>query len=216
MKGLFLCNLYKMIGNIKLLTVFIMAGGIALLVTGSYTFIQIFVCISITILTINAMSSLRKDAETKWNRFEITMPITRAEIIKCKYLFYLFWVFVSTIVAALFTGLAVVIHGNIFFVYGIRDICSLFSLGIGIALLSGAIFYPLAYTFGAEKSEALIIISLVCAAGTAFILLRLINSRVPQNDFEYYISLSIFVIIVTLLFITSYFLSQSLYKKKDI
>ena len=143
----------------KLFAFFVLIAAIALLVTGDCTIMELFVYISITALSATAVSSMRKDAEAKWNKYELTLPIKRKGIIKCKYLSYLFWVLIGTVIAVIFTGLAVFIHGNVFFAYGFQDTISLFALGIGIAVMVGALFYPMAYLFGADKSETLLVVS---------------------------------------------------------
>lgn len=75
MKGLFLNNLYSSIGNIKLFLIIVFTVAAAVLVTGNPTAQELFVYLTITALSINAVASSRKDAVSNWNKFEITMPV---------------------------------------------------------------------------------------------------------------------------------------------
>jgi len=212
MKGLFLDNFYKTINNMKLFAILVFAVAIALLVTGNDTIMELFVYISITALSVNAVSSMRKDADAKWNKYELTLPVTRKDIIKCKYISYLFWVLIGTGIAAVFTGLAVLIHGNVFFVFGSRDVISLFALGIGIAMMVGALFYPMSYLFGIDKSETLLVVSVIGGVGLAVFLIWVINRGEVLN---YYPRLGIFVLTYILIFAASYLFTRSIYIKKE-
>lgn len=214
MKGLFFDNFYKTISSMTLFAFLILVAAIALLITGNYTILELFVYVSITALSANAVSSMRKDADAKWNKYELTLPVTRKEIIKCKYASYLFWVFVGTIIAAVITALAVIIHGNIFFAYGFRDVISLFSLGIGIAVMVGALFFPMAYVFGADRSETLLVISVIGSVGLAVLLVWLVN-QVNSEVVPYYPRLVIFVLAYILLYFVSYIITRSIYNKKE-
>lgn len=212
MKGLFLDNFYKTAGSMKLFVFFVLAAGLAVLVTGNDTLLELFVYLAITALSVNGISGMRKDAEVKWNKLELTLPVRRADIIKSKYLSYLFWVLTGVVTAAVFTVLAVAIHGNVFFVYGLRDINSLFTLGTGIALLAGALFYPLAYLFGADKSETLLVISVIGSIGLAVSLIWLVNLN---GTLSYYARLGVFALAVVLVFGGSYGFTKVLYCGKE-
>lgn len=212
MKGLFLDNFFKTIGGMKLLLFLVLIVGIAVTITGNDTALRIFVYLSITALSVTAVASMRKDADVKWNKYELTLPVTRKVIIKSKYVSYLFWVLIGTIIAAVFIALAHLFHGNIFFAYGVQDIASLFGLGIGIAILVGALFFPLAYLVGIDKSEVLLVISIIGGIGLAFLFVWLIN----QGDIaDYYVELGIFDASCVLLFAISYFATNDIYKNRE-
>lgn len=212
MKGLFLDNYYKTIDSIKLFAILVLAVGTAVLITGNETGLELFVYIAITALSINGISSLRKDANVKWNKLELTLPVKRSDIIKSKYLSYLFWLLVGIVIAIIFTVLAVAIHGNVFFAYGFRDVSSLFVLGICIALLAGALFFPLAYLLGIDKSETLLIISVIGGVGLAVFLIWMINQN---GTLDYYPRLGIFTLAVLLMFRISYQITKSIYRRVE-
>ena len=71
--------------------------------------------------------------------------------------------------AGIFLCLALIIHGNIYFYYGFRDVLTLILGGGILAVFMGAIAYPLYYWWGEEKTE--IIIALAILGAVAVILL---------------------------------------------
>lgn len=212
MKGLFLDNFYKTIGNMKIFAFLVLAAGTAVLITGNDTLLELFVYIAITALSANAIASMRKDADVKWNKLELTLPVTRSDIVKSKYISYLFWVLTGLVIAAVFTALAVAIHGDMFFVYGRRDTISLFTLGTAIALMVGALFYPLAYLFGIDKSETLLVISVIGSVGLAIFFIWVTNLI---ETLSYYTRLGIFALIIVIMFCISYLLTNVIYREKE-
>lgn len=212
MKGLFLNNFYSSIGNIKLFFMIVFTVAAAVLVTGNPTVQELFVYITITALSINAVVSSRKDAVSNWNKFEITMPIQRTDVIKSKYLTYIFWLAVGVIIALVITVVAMLIHGNDNLLYGMSNFYSMFVLGIGISLLTGALFFPLAYIAGLDKSETVLIISVLSAIGLAVLILNVLNQFIS----DFVIRMAIFIIIYIIVFAVSYVLTLIIYSKKEL
>lgn len=113
-----------------------------------------------------------------------------------------FWIIVGTLFVGIVTGLSYMIHGFSFDQFS--GILSLFILGISISLFMGAIFIPMIYLTGEDKIVVFLIISLLCAVGIAAMLF---NIPLFGN-----------VIIITcalLLFIVSYPLTISIFKRKE-
>lgn len=212
MKGLFLDNFYKTVGSIKLFAFLVLGVGIAVLVTGNATTLELFVYIAITALSVNGVTGMRKDADVKWSKLELTLPVRRSDIIKSKYISYLFWVLIGIVTASIFTALAVAIHGNVFFVYGFRDVSSLFTLGTAIALMAGALFYPLAYLFGVDKSETLLVVSVIGSIGLAIFFIWIVNLN---EILGYYTRLGIFGFIAVLIFFLSSIITTIIYHRKE-
>lgn len=212
MKGLFLNNLYSSIGNIKLFMMIVFTVAAAVLVTGNPTAQELFVYITITALSINSVVSSRKDAVSNWNKFEITMPVRRNDVIKSKYLTYLFWLAVGVGIALVVTVVTMLIYRNSNLLNGMSNFNSMFVLGIGISLFTGALFFPIAYIVGIDKSETILIISLLLAIGLAILILNVLN----QFIFDFHVRMAIFIIIYILFFAVSYILTLGIYAKKDL
>lgn len=211
MKGLFLNSIYSSIGNIKLFLLIVLGIAVTVMITGNPTAQELFVYITITAFSMNAVVSSRKDAASKWNKFELTMPILRKQVIQSKYLSYLFWVITGTALALIVTLTASLIHSNANVPYGIRNLCSMFSLGIGIALLTGSLFYPISYIVGLEKSETVLNISVLAAIGLAITALHVLNLLIAF----FAVRVAAFIIFYLVIFSISYGLTLLIYFKKE-
>ncbi len=160
MKGLLLNEFYSAVGNIKLFLFIALAAAISLIVTGSPTAQELFVYITITALSVNAVVSFRKDA--------VCLPGTGA-------------------------------------------LPSMFNLGIGISLLTGALFYPLSYRFGIDKSETILIISIISAILLSIVTLNILNRYIPSFSTR----MSVFILLYSASFAASYKTTLLLYQKKE-
>lgn len=88
MKGLFLNNYYSAQDGLK----------ISLLISALLVVLTLFVTdnvaaaamgLIIFIFPTNNVSSLQADENSKWNKYEITTPVSRFQIILSKYIYYL-------------------------------------------------------------------------------------------------------------------------------
>lgn len=212
MKGIFLNCFYKTVNSFKYLFFLVILGGLFLVVTGSYSFIQPFTYIVITAISLNALACIRRDSESQWNSYEITLPLTRTEIIAGKYLFHLFSILISLIFVTVFIGIAVVIHGNVFFALGSRDVLTLAVMGISIPLIDASIYYPLVYTLGIDKSDVLLIGSLVITCGFIIFLAYIVNLLFDN----FYVSLTFYAFTVLLFFIGSFYISIKIFQHCEV
>lgn len=211
MNGLFRNNFYEAWNNLKLFGAFIFLLGIVVVYLGNDTLLELFPYITISSFAVSGIATLRKDTVSQWNIYELTLPVTRRDLISSKYISYLFWTLAGLLVSALVVSLTFVIHGNLF-AYGIRDCFSLFSLGTGLAVTAGAIFYPLAIVCGADKSEVFLAISVVLSICISAAMISAVN----MFDFNNTVRLSMFNLAYLLLFALSYVLSNMLYAHKEL
>lgn len=211
MKGLLLNEFYSAVGNIKLFLFIALAAALSLIITGSPTAQELFVYITITALSVNAVVSFRKNAVFKWDKYELTMPVHRKDIIRSKYLSYLFWLLFGTLLALTVTILAAIIHKTTTWLPGTGALPSMFTLGIGISLLTGALFYPLSFVFGIEKSETILIISIITAILLSIVTLNILNRYLPSFSTR----MTVFILLYTASFAVSYRITLLLYLKKE-
>lgn len=218
MIGLLKNSFYGAIGSAIIFLVVFSTAGLVLLITGNPSLLNILVVVSSTAFAFNAVSGFRKEASTKWNKYELTTPVRRKDIVKSRYIIHISWIVVGVVLSSIVVGLAVILHGNLYFYHVIRDPLTLFCLSVGIALLMGTLYYPAIYLFGADRSEAIIIISLLGAVGIAFSIIWLINAGNDFNalsDPEYYFFIALFLGIVIILFLLSYVLTVAIYRRKE-
>ena len=112
----------------------------------------------------------------------------------------------------------VLIHGNQYFYYGFRDAITLIMCGGVIAILIGAIAYPLYYIWGSGKTEIVSILSLLGAVVIIVGLSIIVNITLGDtavSDMLYYISLIVILFISLLVFEGSCIISCALFKHKE-
>jgi ABC-type transport system involved in multi-copper enzyme maturation permease subunit len=176
MIGLFLNNFYKTISGMKMLmSVLFIIGAIIIGFVDSQIIVQTFIFTIILSISAYSLMSIRKDADSRWNKYEITLPVKRKTIVKSKYLSFVFWLLVATIMAALFTGIIIIVKGNKYFDFGMRDIITIFTASISLVLQICSFFHIGLYLLGLEKSDILIILSLIVSIGFTVLLAGILN-----------------------------------------
>jgi len=220
MIGLLKNYYYGAFGSAVIFLVAFLAAGFGLLFTGgSDMFVYGFILVSGVAFSFNAVSGFRKESSTKWNKYELTAPIKRKDIVKSRYVNHILWVCIGILLSTAFVSLTLLIHGNQYFDNGIRDILSLFSTSIVIALFMGAIFYPAIYFFGTDKSEIMIIISILGAVGATVGIVWLANNLYdygdPVSDIEFYVSMAVIMMTAIAAFISSCVLTILIYLRKE-
>lgn len=212
MKGLFLNHFYASIGDMKLFLVVVVIAAAAAIVTGNPTAQEIFVYITITALSISAVASSRKGAVSNWDKFEITMPVQRKEIVKSRYLIYSFWLAVGVVIALAVTLVTMRIHKNSNLLHEMSNFYSMFVLGIGLSLLTGSLFFPIACLAGLDKSETILIISFLLSIGLTVLILNVLNYFITY----FAIRMAAFIILYLIFFLGSYILTRGIYAKKEL
>ena len=217
MKGLLRNNYYGVIDGAKILLSLFAVMGIALLISGSSELFIIFALAPATLLAFNAVSSLRKDASTKWIKYELTTPVRRKDIIKSRYISHALWTLIGSFLPFIFVAFAILIHGNKFFYPEMRDPVACFSAGLSSALFIGVFFYPSVYCLGTEKNELLLILSLIGAIATTMGIAILLYAGSDANltDVEFFIAIVISLAIATAAYILSYFITTFIYPQKE-
>ena len=160
---------------------------------------------------------MRKETLSKWDKYKISLPVRRNDIVKSYYTIHLCWCIGGMAIVTFFMFLTVIIHGNQYFSYGFRDAVTLILGGGILAIFIGSFFYPLYYFFGVEKIEITAIISLVVSVAVIVGISLLINVFIGGNvsDTTYYISLIVIAIITCFTFVCSYFLSAFIFRAKE-
>lgn len=142
MRGLLRNNLYGVIENIKIVFAFITVMGIVLLFSGETTLLNIFSLLTAPMVAVLTISCLRKESASKWSKYKLTLPIKKTEIIKSQYFSHLFWSLIGIVIVSVFMSITVLIHGNQYFYYGFRDAVTLVLGGGVLAILIGAVSFP--------------------------------------------------------------------------
>ncbi|PFC44028.1 hypothetical protein CN300_15830 [Bacillus thuringiensis] len=215
MRGLLLTNYYLVYRT------FFMFMGIAILGAGfvfyfgdasMYRLIATFI---ILFAAIPALEVIKYESKSGYEKYVLTLPVTRSNIVESHYFFYFLVVIIGTLLSY-----------GIFYVYGLvsgtpidEGIFKSVSLGTFIILNAGAIAYPLLYVFGAEKSDAITIGGacggLVIYFGLQSVIGYLIEQFPISNLNEsVYVSI-LYIIFGVIIYTFSFFISVFIYRKKE-
>ena len=153
------------------------------------------------------MTSLTMDDMAKWDRYALTMPVTRKDIVTSKYLMTI-----------------------IFFCVAIRDFgnhCRCFVLSdagelrlrsgssfssVHLAVFYGSLLFPLLYKFGSEKARYMMFV-LMAVIGILLVGWFALFGESLTGNLLIYILITAVVSVAA--FIASYFVSVRLYEKKE-
>lgn len=216
MKGIFKNDFYMVYANAKAFSIFMFLFGIFAVVcagTGSGTdsglyYLMYYVLIGIVGFSVNTVVAVfNGESTSKWGKYKITLPVKRADIVKSLFLSHIFWLGVGIVFAGAGTGLAGLLYGYSFAQY--RELSLIFALGISISLLVGAIFIPLFYLGGEDKTIAFLIISLLCAIGIASLFVNV------TTNVDYLLRLAVILGSSAAALLLSYPLTLCIFRRKE-
>ncbi len=156
--------------------------------------------------------SFQQDSVSKWNRFEITLPIKRSDVVKARYLSFLIYAVISLVCSILTIIVVLLTKVPINF----ERVGYSISFGIFSQLMTPAFMYPAILKLGYEKSDT---IMMIAAAGSAFIFIfvSLVIGPFVPNGVDANLFFRIFgIIIAIIMFCLSYFVSLNIYRKKQL
>ena len=216
MKGLIRNNFYSMEDSLKLTSAIniMMAIGVSVLgIFNSFARSWIAIVILLQMGSYAVQVALQKDVSSQWNKFEITMPVRRKDVVKAKYICFILNG-VLGIAAALLT---VIISQLLQIDINVEKVFLSITFGIVIIFALPALTYPLLLIFGVDKTEMVLSISVI------LISILFVSSSVIFNyimpDLSVYSNLVFrcsIIVISIILFIISYMFSVILYKKKEL
>lgn len=202
MKGLFKNNFLAVWTNVKIFLLFMFAMGIVVTIIPNQTWQMYFIIIGIAGLTVNAATVIENEFSSKWGKYKLILPVKRIDIVKSLYINHLLWIMIGVFFVGMIIALSYLLHGVPFEQF--EGISGVVVIGISISLTMGAIFIPMIYLAGEDKTIVFLIISLLCAVGIAAMLFN-----IPLFGSFILIGCSI------LLFIVSFPLTVSIFKKKE-
>lgn len=217
MKGLIRNNIYTIDEILK--GVFYLAILALIWILSTYIFFpdsKIFNDIA-TMAVLGAFSSscyelLKNETLSKWNKFELTTPISRNDVIKARYITYIIFALIA-IAFITITSIIPIFFDDKFiferFTYNITLLICLFCL-------SPAMFHPLTLKFGSDKGMFFFIVSTMTSIVFFFapsLIFLDFFSKFDNPNLVYRVTLSSLSIT---LFIISYFISKKMYSNKDL
>lgn len=203
MKGLLVKDFMALKKNLKIYLIFIIFYILIGIKSGNSSMFSTMLTIVSVLTPITAMSY---DERSKWDRYALTMPLSRGSIVLSKYVLGMFFLVVAFILITLF---------NLFFI-NIPPMVNIMStiriISVGIIYMS--ILFPLVFKLGVEKGRIYMMLVAVVPAGIMLLLPNLgfsiLSSATIIKMFMDYLP-----VIAALILATSYLMTLSIYKNKE-
>ncbi len=214
MKGLLRNNFYSMGANLQL------AFGISFvlvfipLVSGEESIVSMVLAMQSFMFIANSGTALNTDVTSKWSNFEITLPVTRGDSVKARYISFLILILCGVFMSAFTSFLTVFVFKKLSadaLIFGL-------SFGVSLSLLTSSFMYPIMLKIGTEKNEIIVFACAGIATALFMVVLRLAAPFARQNSAISAKSLVgiIFALVSIGFFVISYFVSLGIYKRKEL
>lgn len=213
MKGLLKNNIFTVWANVKVFSVFMLILSIFISAVRSQSFQIGYVLIGIVGFSVSAVVGVKNEFASKWGKYKLTLPVKRTDIVKSYFINQIIWLFIGTLFTGTVMGLSWLLHGCPF--DQSIDALTMAALGISISLFMGAMFFPLFYLGGAEKSDVFLVITLLCAFGIDLVIVTVINELLDPGVPTILFGASALIACSLLTFVLSYPLSAFIFKKKE-
>lgn len=216
MLGLIRNNHYKIISTFKLLLIFFVFIGFAVLVFGkrNTSLLTVYSYLSIVGLSLSTAIRLRKNNTGKWDQYILTFPIKRSDIVKSEFITQA----ISLIMGVLITG---ILFSSFFAIYGFLfdryiDTLLIFSSSIGISLFMSAVFFPFSYRDNKDRTEVIGIISLLIGIGLMIGIITMLNTIFKNPTDTQLIIIGIGVQVLAIVtYLISFFYTSSAFLRQE-
>ena len=221
-KGLLKKDLYNLSSYKASLIIIILFCGIAIIGTEAINLAPIIIC---TIIGMISLSTFSYDEISKSNKYILTLPTSRKEIVKEKYILAIGSTILGGIIGFILTVIVINVMNHIRAENIINlDYESLISTTIGgmwgISLIQ-AIQIPSIYKWGAEKGRIqmfiMLFIMIAVVLGVGYLLIKAsfnINIEMIENFMNKF-GIGLFVLLMIIMYYISYKISYKIYKNKE-
>ena len=174
---------------------------------------NIIVIVPVFVSMIVFITTFSYDEYNKWDAYAISLPVSRKNIVKAKYVASIILWAIALLVTVVITGIMGLFEQNLnyFEMFGMILGC-VFSI-----VLLEAIMFPLIFKFGVEKGRIGLFVGVFAIAGLLGFIFTGIDLENATGFIEifnkyYYILIPLVAVI---LLVISYFVSKKIYLKKE-
>lgn len=210
MKGLLYKDFYCLKQNMKYIFAILLLYGFIFIPQGNNGIMGAVVII----FPMLVITTLSYDYAGKWDRFALTMPITRKMLVRSKYILFLLMLLFGMLVGAVFSAAGMLFHQNF---NAIETGLELGAVSL-TALWFGTVLLPLIYRFGVERARLFLVLLFALCGGSimAFISLSK-NISLPSPTTQQLMPfMGVFLIISIAAYAVSYLISVKIYQKKEL
>jgi len=199
-------------GNFAVIFPICIALSFAFIVTGNSMFFVILVITAMLTLPMVLITNMAAK-EGKWERYQLTMPIKRSDLIKMQYYGVLLTTMAAAAIIIATVGISIALAPNQYmFEYGLARAIVGLMFSLGMPLLMVGLTFPLASSkIGKNRESSILSICMFFTLGVNMLLPR-IGTWVGLSDEM--IAVAAFGVSV-LIFIVSFFITRMLYNKMD-
>lgn len=211
MNGLIRNNFYSMGSNLKIS--FIMAAVLAFspLLINKASFYPMIISVQIFLFVANTGTALHADEVSKWNKFELTLPIKRSSIIGAKYITFSVLILCGFLMG-LCTSVCTYLAGQ---TLSFSSALWGYTYGLVLSAVSISLMYPIILKIGTEKNELIFLLSAFAAVGAIGVIALSLSSVTNGINLRHPLVGIVSTLIAILMFILSYFISLKIHKKKE-
>lgn len=211
MSGLILNNYYSIRKSARSSILLACAALIILVLTKEPVALRAALFLPFLLIPVQAFEVLKTDALSGWDTFEVTLPVTRRQIVASKYAIFICFVAVSVLLIGTVFFLTHMFYYPVidatFFNFGLR--------GFGIVCCLAASTFPLTFKLGTEKSDSIMMISIGFAFALFFGLLLILSMILTNTSHFDEIFSMIFVGVALVCLLVSYIVSIFIYERKE-
>ncbi len=211
MKGLIRNNFYSMENNIKISFSIALFSAVVSFFVKQDVLIQMIIAMQLFIFIVNVGTSLHADVVSKWNKFELTLPIKSNDIIKAKYISFAILILLVIVMGSITAIYAYVTSG----VSNVQSIFYGYEFGLTLSAATAGIMYPLMLKLGTEKNEMIMILSAIAAVGLLVLLSAILTPLTGEVNMKHPLVGIVSSIVAVVIFIGSYFVSVKIYRHKE-
>lgn len=211
MKGLIRNNFYSMESNVKISFIIALFLSVVAFFVKHGAFIQMIIAMQVFIFIVNVGTSLHADVVSKWNRFELTLPVKHNDIIKAKYISFAM-LFLLGVVMGSITAISVCVTSGL---SNMPSVLYGYEFGLTLAATTAGIMYPLMLKIGTEKNELIMILSGIASIGLLVLISAILIPLTGKMNMKHSLVGIVSTIVALTIFVISYFVSTRIYRQKE-
>ncbi|MCO8193455.1 ABC-2 transporter permease [Anaerofustis sp. NSJ-163] len=208
MKGLLLKDMYELIKQCKFILLFCVVYVFLSYTESGY----FFLAFSIIFFSLLPTTIMALDERSKWESYAITMPYTRKEMVLSKYILSLGGVIFMSV---LYEFVNIIIYFiNSSYAMSIVDSFNIILPFCLMAIIISSVNLPINFKFGAEKGRLGTILICVVIGVIGGGLFSQSSGSVELINYFMNIPSFVYLVLIALLWIVSYFVSVKIYEKR--
>ena len=211
MKGLIRNNFYSMENNVKISFVVALFLSVISIFVKQSNIIQMIIAMQLFVFIVNVGTSLHADVVSKWNRFELTLPVKYNDIIKAKYISFAILFLLGMLMAAV-TAILVYFTSDF---SNIQNVYKGYVFGLTLSVTTAGIMYPLMLKIGTEKNELIMILSSIISIGLMVLISAALSPLTGEMNIKHSLVGIVSMSAALLIFVSSFFVSVKIFRNKE-